>query len=662
MINLPNENKQWSQPNNSDLFGNVYATKNINFDDEGYLKLSGSPRAIQNEGIDGDIDNSSFISFFDGEYFTQTWDSPYTFTNLSVVPSKVTLSNAPVGGIGVGGTWFNGKFIVSERTDVKFFTTGGTGWTDTDVTLTNTSQAQHPVVTFVSQAGWAVADVNTVKLYGDISATPTIVETLTIPSDYMITSMVYFNQQLYIGTRHTQGGKAVLYIWSGVGTAAQQAFETDSFIIHDVTTFQDSVILLSSSGALYRFNGSGFTPLAYFPVFHTPYTLADYQNIALYHNCLKTNDDVVYINFTYQESKDVWLNQPAGVWCYDPKIGLYNKYSLPISNAVRSGAILTSSVNTTTNQITVPSAPITGTQCIFNEGSSPLLAGLKHKEVYYVIKIDATKIQLADSYSNALAGIAINLTGTGNNFQFITFFPDVDFGQFIGFRPMAILPMTQTETNPEYAIDLMWSSEMVRRNASTATGYLGTVSEVLNARGYFITPKIFSQETTDHLNNLVLKYAPLKDGEKIIIKYRTIDDGKDKIVSDDWDMTWTSTTTFTTTETGWADAVVGDEVEVLRGAGAGLLAHITAITENAGTYTITIDETFDQYTTGDIGIAIFRNWTKFLTLTSDDTDGFIERQLDVQGKFIQIKVELRGKGVKIEEIKIDNQYLLPSRK
>jgi hypothetical protein len=662
MINLPSETKKWSQTNNSDLFGNVYTTKNINFDDEGYLKLSGSPRAIQNEGIDADIDNSSFIAFKEGDYYTQTWDDPFTFTDLSTTPTKDTGANAPGGGIGVGGVWFAGKFLVSTRTSVQFFTTGGTGWADTNVSLSNTSQAQHPIVAFVSKASWAVANVNTVLLHSTISATPTLTTTLTIPADFYITSMVYFNQNLYIGTRHTQGGKAVMYVWNGSGTAAQGAFEIDSFIIHDIATFQSSIILLSSSGALYRFTGAGFDPLGYLPIFFTPYTLADYQNINLYHNCLKTNDDVVYINFSYSTTTDVWLNQPAGIWCYDPNVGLYNKYCLGISNVVRSGDIATASVSVANDTITVPAAPITGTQCIYKSASSTVITGLKKRGLYYVIKVDATTIKLASTKANALAGTAIDLTGTGNASQSIVFFPETDYGQFISYRPMAILPMTQLGSNPEYAIDLIWSSELVNRSSPDLLGYLGTISEAVDSRGYFVSPKVFSLETTDHFNNFVVKYSTLTDNDKIIVKYRTTDDGLDRIISSDWDMTWTSSTTFTTTETGWANAFVGDEVEVLQGAGSGLLAHITEIALNAGTYTITLDETFDQYTANDIGIAVFRNWTKFLTLTSADTEGFVEKQLGVAGKFIQIKVELRGKGVKIEEIKIDNKYLLPSSK
>jgi hypothetical protein len=136
---------------------------------------------------------------------------------------------------------------------------------------------------------------------------------------------------------------------------------------------------------------------------------------------------------------------------------------------------------------------------------------------------------------------------------------------------------------------------------------------------------------------------------------------KDKIIdSSQWGITWTSTTTFTTTQTKWADAVVGDEIEVLKGAAGGLLAHITQIVNNSGTYTVTIDETFEQYITGDVSYAIFRNWTKFAVIDSTG-NGYLSQEIGANGKFIQVKVELRGLGVQIEEMKVDNKYLLPAK-
>tara|TARA_R100001082_G_scaffold99877_1_gene68763 strand:+ start:604 stop:4011 length:3408 start_codon:yes stop_codon:yes gene_type:complete len=83
--------------------------------------------------------------------------------------------------------------------------------------------------------------------------------------------------------------------------------------------------------------------------------------------------------------------------------------------------IATSAVNTSTEIITIAGHGIsTGDRCLYDNGGGTTLAGLSDDTVYYAIKVDANTIKLATSTSNATAGTAINLTGTGNNAQTLT--------------------------------------------------------------------------------------------------------------------------------------------------------------------------------------------------------------------------------------------------
>lgn len=59
----------------------------------------------------------------------------------------------------------------------------------------------------------------------------------------------------------------------------------------------------------------------------------------------------------------------------------------------------------------------TGTEVKYQDGSGTALAGLADNTSYFVIRSDANNIKLATNLSNANAGTAINLTGTGNNAQ-----------------------------------------------------------------------------------------------------------------------------------------------------------------------------------------------------------------------------------------------------
>lgn len=673
MIFLPNQNKVWNQANTSDLFGNVHITKNITFDTQGYLRLSSSPRSAMDESVDGDFDNPAVILFNeDYDYFVETWDSAFQADTeiLAFRPTQITTAGVPTGDTQADAIWFGGLMPVSQDTDLDYYSPAANTWTDTNVTLTNSGQ--HQLVNFISLSALAVADVNTVKLYvTPLTATPSLITTLTIGADFEITGMCYFNQNLYIATQNVYGGHAFMYVWNGLGTAAQQVYEVDSNMIFSICAHQNAIYLTTGNGSLLVFNGGGFSLAAAWPIFYTDQALTDENNIGMYKNVMKSNGNLLYILFQNSENDAArLLDQPDGVWCYDSTLEmLYHRYS--VSNAlVIPETIATASVNTTTNQITVAAAPVTGTEVYYRDASSTPIPDLISDTKYFVIKVDATHIQLASTLALANAGTAIDLTGTGNNSQRLVFFPNTDYGQYFADRTFSLYVIERPVADRQYGTDLLWGAEVIRRDSTGNYGTLGTVSDGVEARGYFITPKIFSQDVTDTFNLVTLKFSPFtSELDKIIIKYRTVDDMRQyvNLTADPgagWNITWTSSTTFTTTQAEWADAEVGNEIEVLVGAAGGLLAHITAISNVGGTYTVTIDETYANYVTGDIGKAVFRNWIKWQTIEAGDSNAlqyFLSTQLGVEGKFIQLKVELRGVGIRIEELLVDNKYRLPAK-
>lgn len=674
MIQIPSpDTHAWSQPNNSDLFGNTFYTKNVMFDDMGYLKLSGAPKAVINEVLNANFNNSAaIIKSEDHGYLTVTWDQLFNVDNepLYTTPVQTTgFGTVPSGDAQSDTAWFGGNLVVTQDTDVDYYDQVGNTWIDTNISLTGTSQSQHPVVNFLSYNQLAIANVNTVRLYATpITATPVLVTTLILPNDFFITSMCYFNQNLYIGTSNRYGEKAALYVWNGQGTAAQGVFQVDSNIIFDVCVFQESVIIFAGNGRLLQFNGSGFSPLpnGEFPLFFANLHLTDETNISIYRGCLKSNGNLLYISFSdIQNTRRIILNQPSGIWCYDPKVGLYNRYSLS-NSIVYSQSIGTGNVNTSTNQIIVTTAPVTGTEVYYRTLGGTAIGGILNQTKYFVINIDSTHIQLATTLANAIAGTPIDLTGTGNNSQRLTFFPKTDYGQFYNNRQIGLLAINLSQTYPEYGTDIIWNGELgTRTSPDVGDAHLGSISMGVESRGYWVSPKVFSSNVTDIVNQVNIKYAPLNELDKIIVKYRRIDDNRNTIdlsISTNWQITWTSSSTFTTTYSAFATASVENEIEVLSGAAGGLLAHITAISEASGTYTVTIDESFGDYVTGDISQAVFRNWIKIMTITDSNTEGFKSAQIGGTGTFIQIKIELRGIGTKIEAIQLDNTTFKPSKR
>jgi len=678
-ITIPQpENKQWKQANNSDVFGNLSETKQISFDLEGYLKLSHSSRATMNETVDSDFDRVAVI-IYNGDvskFFIQTYDDPFEIDRriLSQTPSQITASNFPAGSSRADAAWFDAKLAVSEASDLKYYDASSNAWVDTNVSLSSTATGQHPVKNFLSKSCLAVCNLNTVLLYSALSATPTLLATLTIPADFEITSAAYHNQQLCIGTRHKYGGKAAMYVWNGEGTAAQSVYEVDANIIFDLCVYDQSIAAFASNGALYRFAGSGFVLLDAFPIYYTSRVLNDENNINMYHNVLKANGDVLYIAFSDSDNaKTRMMNQPSGIWCYDPRVGLHHKYSF--SNAL-TYKLNDPAISTSTDQITVTQVLATGTEVWYTSDGGTANAALKLDTKYFVIFVDSTHIKLATTKANALAGTAIDFTADDGTFERWVFFPNVDYGLIWSEKPSALQTIDYSQQYPEYGLDVIWAADVYKRDGVTTESHLGSVSTGVESRGFFVTSKIPSSNLTDNFNLISLKFGRfLSELDKIIIKYRLIDDERNEINvynTDFWKITWTSATTFTTNAgnvTDWAQMQVGDEINVCRGAAGGLMAHVTEISApSANVYTVTIDESYSDYVSGDISTAVFRNWKKWQTISYtgtqgvDDQKGIFSKQLGVNGKYIQFKVELRGIGVKIEEFSVDNVYKLSLKK
>lgn len=667
--------KQWTKANTSDLFGNMWVTKNLTFDTHGYMTLSYSPRAAMTRAVDTDFKNPAAILYNETMlgYFIQTWGEAFSVGDniLQAYPVQLTESNAPVGAVQSDAVWFGGFMPVSASTSVKYFDPNQAfnfRWITTNISLTNTSLSQHPTEVMVSLSALAVADVNTVKLYAfPLTTTPTLLTTLTILSDFYITNIVYFNQNLYIATMNRYGGHAFMYVWNGLGTAASQAYEVDSNIIFDLCVFQDQIVLVTGNGSLLGFNGSSFDLLDAFPIYYTPQALVSNSNIGMYHSMLRSNGNLLYINFNNAGNDfNRLLTMPDGIWCYDRNVGLYHRYS-PSNALVVPNTIATADVNTTTNQITVAAAPVTGTEMYYNRNGGTALAPLTSQQKYFIIKVDATHIKLAYTKAQALAGTEIDLTGTGSSGQLMVFFPNVDFGAAFQNRTQAAYVIERPVSFQQYGTDVIYGGEVYNRvNDSTNWETMNTVSTGVESRGYFISPKVFSSNVTDNFNLFTLKFSKMtSELDKIIIKYRTTDDMRDYITigftGHEYEATWTSTNTFTTTETAYADAEVGNEVEFFRGAAGGLLAHITNIVNVAGTYTVTLDETYDNYASGDKSTVVFKNWKKLETIAYGDSNAvqeFYSKQIGKDGKFLQLKIELRGIQTRIEEALVDNIYRL----
>lgn len=166
-------------------------------------------------------------------------------------------------------------------------------------------------------------------------------------------------------------------------------------------------------------------------------------------------------------------------------------------------------------------------------------------------------------------------------------------------------------------------------------------------RGYFVTNWINATDIDENWGTLWVVHKKFLDAtDKIIFKYRLEEETPTYAT-----ITWVNTTSFTTTTDITAydpsatdyDGTYGGEVEVIQGTGSGSCSHITNISENAGTYTVTIDNAVTGVTTGTAK-ARFQKWIKLLDEVTSQSINYSSMPIDKNNTRIQIKGEFEFTG------------------
>ena len=135
-------------------------------------------------------------------------------------------------------------------------------------------------------------------------------------------------------------------------------------------------------------------------------------------------------------------------------------------------------------------------------------------------------------------------------------------------------------------------------------------NDTIQKKGYFVTTWIESPEIASAWDDIWMSYRQfLSATDNITVKYRNTEAN-----STFGTITWVNTTSFTILNAdvnvgNYWTANTGGEVEILRGTGSGACVHITNAVNNAGTWTVTIDEAVTGVTTGT-AVARFQNWIK----------------------------------------------------
>ena len=672
MITIPSKTKQFSQTNLSDVSGNIWYTKNINFDEQGYMKLSSRSASI------ACIEDYSFFGYpmsigtytltgkawiVTSDTTDHTFDVDLTSGGISIGGNSTTGGNRPVGSQNNRGAWWQNRWHVTYQTGMAYNVAGT--WTDTGISIT--TAYPHPLEVFKSRNTLCVGNANVVKQYTTAYGASTA--DLTIPADYTVVALAYSSDLMGIGTQTAntlpgQNQEALFYTWDGLQTSANRGYPVGSDAIVALRPYKSSWVLLTRNGKLLYFNGGGFDTLCTLPFFFKKYTV---DASSMLGDIMRVEGDLIYLNLPadisyYGLRQERYLqNFVGGILCYDPKVGLYHRYSPSISKLYN---IAVSGASASTDILTASSGtlPTTGNPIMYTNDPSSLIGGLTTGTVYYIIKHTSTTFSLATTYQNAINGVKVNITSSVS-------------GTFVGLALTDYGISKATTTNAVTIIGsqsfhydhLMFGGYYDNVSGTPKQNLCITVPQFPN-RGYAITPKLESEQVEDILQNLFTKYRPLKSIDSIIVKHKSKELVGLPISTPQraLDCTWTSSTVLTTTadisEAYTYLQTSGNECEceVISGAGAGQMPQISSISYSVPTYTITLAEAVEGVSNGNKCNILIDNWKLYKTITSSDSENWTHAPIAKSSQWHKLKIELRGVDTTIAQLIVAHKTQIPA--
>jgi hypothetical protein len=563
MIKIPNNGK-WVQTNRSDIQGNLWSTWNADLQtNKGALRVS--PRARLNTATQG------------CPVAAAQWSVPWVMAGTTIYKGGASPNVAFAADTSTSAStdytsegdlqYFAGVLLATAPTRLRKLSdfSGGT-WSDVD---TITSGFSHKMCHFIKFDRLYYIQSS---LINSLDTSLAIADT----GDYTLTlrevdaySMAATDTNVWIvgtsirdsGGEHTQ--RAAILQWDGISADVTREYTLPNAYAAIAITIdkeRNIPIVMSSSGILYEFNGSGFSEIGRLPFKkHLPFNLNVTTNTRLVHpNGMYYTDRgtvrCLVNNLNGDNSATFEENFPAGVWEWSREHGFVHIQ---------------------------PLSPYAGS--VTDYGQNRL------SQVGMLIDMNL--------YSTTAGRDGTYLAGA-------TYFTDA---------------------------------------SSTASGiFYDNSLDTIQKNGYFVTTKIFSPNILEAWEKVALRFKRLLDStDKIVLKYRTTEADPTYAT-----ITWTSTTTFTTTTnvSAYYDSTLGRgyEVEVLQGKGSGKCAHITAISENGGTYTVTVDETFTGATSGTAK-ARFQKWIKIDSIDSLTKD-YVDIGLNLKTVWVQFKVFMQHTG------------------
>lgn len=641
-MKIPVDNT-WTQSNDGNIFGILHETHNMNFDKNGEITLSPRAVALLNDVTDSDFGIPLAILSFNGAYHVVTSDSLFrgtlsgtAFTEVAGTPQLAETSDALV---------FNNKLMVTTDNSLSSLDNTNTWANSLDSYIAG---VPHPLCEFASATTYklAVGNKNTVEtLDTSYNANATV---LTLPTNYVVTTLAYRSGYLYVGTKDVYGGEAMIFMWNGSGANAQYSVSTGAQWVYCIIPYKSSVAAITNEGELLYVDGTSATRLSALPVFFAQGARWEQGNNTLgkvSKRGMTALGDNIYANICGTVGNGYVPEMKSGLWSYSAENG-FTHYTSTVSDLwVRDASLtLASSVFTTSATHSLK----TGDPVLFTNVTG--IGNVTQGQMYYAIPLTATTLQIAGSRQAADDGDYITLSGTPTA-DTLNYVPNTDNGDVGSATSGPVIATNYLDDSLAiWGSDFVWAG-VTKDNTDTSRKVLNVNSFGINT-GSFTTQRIASENVSQTWQSIDAFIQGVNLSlEKVVIKARA---GTTK-ETENVNITWTGATTFVTTnQSVFGQIEVGDEVIFNSGCAQGRYAHVTAVDTSTNTVTVTVDESFG--TNAATGNARFTNFKKVSTITNtrEDIDNASSTLDALKATWVQFKVEMRGFSPSVSQLEIEN--------
>lgn len=602
-INIPaQDTRKWSINHKSDILGNVFASKNIDFDiSKGKLKLS---RRLVNlfdsaetTAEVGDTDLLLPVKFIrtnadtTDRWWAVTQDVPGVAASGLLFKTsnnqangtwaQDAIANTPTDAMydaEIFGQANNYDRLVVARDDDLAMMNNGT-WTASwwKTTLSGTAlSTSHPHQLHRVSNLLLIADGN--KLHAIDDSLVKKESRITLPPEFRIIWITDDGYTVYIGTENLRNGEAYVFPWKNINLGGSETYDEPIPVYDDISfcgKVKDGILyIVNSMGQFMGYNGKAFEELDVFPMFNVQgINWADNRSprSLISPNGIDIVDGQIHMSVNAMVNYDIANTLPemlSGVWVYSDNIGLNHKFSF---NTLRSSDGLQD----------------------FGQGYVAYTGALKETE---------------RGQGKFVAGVGLYAT-----------------------QSSTITKSIQVSSNQ--------------------TSYNLTASQI----GYIITQEIQSADMRAHWTRVKARIEKILNTSSFVaLKYRI--DKKSTV--DTYPVTtyayphikrfnWINSTTIDEVAAGeWNTTLleVGDELEIIQGKQGGWIAHIATISVGGGVGGVdrmTLDSAVPLHVASSSGYFMAQNFKKLGTIT----DTSIQQQLFnilKRSQWIQFKVVMRG--------------------